>query len=146
LFRAAQLRIRWQLCNFFFADIYKQTCSEISPNKELDVDRIEFFLFAGQRYFIFSEKPACRIFPLKKNVLTPLYIGVIFRLKQCSYKSWLFSCSLKGVGTLTHLLTDMKFHSYRIKMYKILILNDLDTVSPAVFFSFPLCAIVNRWM
>jgi hypothetical protein len=35
LFGAAQLRTRWQLCNFFFDDIYKQTCSEISTRNSM---------------------------------------------------------------------------------------------------------------
>jgi hypothetical protein len=59
----------------FICTIFKNKLVQ-KYHKELDVASIEFFLFAGQRYFIFSEKPSRLFFLAKKT--TPIYIGVIW--------------------------------------------------------------------
>jgi hypothetical protein len=64
LFRAAQLRTCWQLCIILLL-IFKTNLLR-NIDKELSVASIEFFLFAGQRYF-FSLKKSNSIFRAQKN-------------------------------------------------------------------------------
>jgi hypothetical protein len=106
---------------------------------------IEFFLFCEAKVFPFSFLSKKKTIPIYRCEF-PFSTNAPRRAKNKTpkNKTWLFSCSLKEVGNLPHPLTALKFHSYKIKIYNILIKNDLDTVSPAVFFNFPLRAPVNR--